>query len=244
MMRAACLPGMLTVTLLCAPAALAGPPYASDDPEPTAYGHFEIYAFGTGTQTRNGVEGESGIDFNYGATPDLQLTAVLPLAYAAPKIGPSSAGLGNVELAAKYRILHQDGFGLDVAVFPRVFLPSPEVGEGHASLFLPVWVERDWGAWSSFGGGGCSIDRGGESQDFCQLGWALVREVAPGLKIGAEIVHQTPDSRGGRASSGLGAGVSYDLSATFHVLAYAGPGIQNASQTGLLSWYTSLLFTF
>jgi hypothetical protein len=242
MMRAAWLTGLAVV--LPFGLALAGAPYSSDDPEPTANGHFEVYAFESGALSRDGTEGESGIDFNYGATPDLQLTAVLPVAYTAPKIGRAGAGLGNVELAAKYRILHQDGFGLDVAVFPRVFLPSPEVGEGHASLFLPVWVERDWGAWSSFGGGGCSIDRGGESQDFCQLSWALVREVAPGLKIGAEIVHQTPDSRGGRASSGLGAGVSYDLSATFHVLAYAGPGIQNASQTGLLSWYTSLLFTF
>jgi hypothetical protein len=243
MMRAASLGGVLMVPLLCAPA-LGGPPYVSDDPAPTDYGHFEIYAFGGGTLTTGGAEGESGIDFNYGAAPDLQLTAVLPLAYSAPETGQGRAGLGNVELAAKYRFLHQDDFGLDVAVFPRVFLPSPDVGEQHISVFLPVWVERDWGAWSSFGGGGCSLNRGGDSQDFCQLGWALVRAVSPRLRIGAEIVHQTADAKGGRASSGVGAGISYDISSTYHLLAYAGPGFQNASRTGLLSWYTSLLFTF
>ena len=229
-----------------APAARAGPPYISDDPEPTDYRHFEIYAFGSGTTTRDGADGESGIDFNYGAAPDLQLTAAVPLAYADPKAGPDSAGLGNIELAAKYRFLHQEDFGLDVAIFPRLFLPSgsPTIGARHVSVFLPVWAERDWAGWSSFGGGGCTIDHGGDSQNSCLVGWALVRQVLPCLKIGAEIVHQSADTKGGRATSGVGAGISYDLSDTYHLLAYAGPGIQNASQTDRMSWYTSLLFTF
>jgi len=34
--------------------ALAGPPYVSDDPEPTDYKHFEIYSFGNGTTTNAG----------------------------------------------------------------------------------------------------------------------------------------------------------------------------------------------
>jgi hypothetical protein len=32
--------------------AMAGPPYVSDDPEPTDYRHFEIYTFSNGTATR------------------------------------------------------------------------------------------------------------------------------------------------------------------------------------------------
>lgn len=245
MMRAAWRVGGVLALLPLAPA-LAGPPYVSDDPQPTDTSHFEIYAFGSGSATRDGTEGESGIDFNYGAAPDLQLTAVIPLAYADSKAGPGSIGLGNIELAVKYRFLHQADFGLDVAVFPRLFLPSgsPGLGERHAALFLPVWAERDWGGWSAFGGGGCTIDHGGESRNSCLTGLALVRQVLPRLKIGAEIVHQTANIRGGRASSGIGAGIGYDLSETCHLLAYAGPGIQNASQTDRMSWYTSVLFTF
>ena len=106
--------------LLAAGPAWAGPPYLSDDPEPTDYQHFEIYAFGQGTTTAAGTAGESGIDFNYGGAPDLQLTAVLPIAYDEA----GHAGLGNIELAAKYKFLHQDDAGFGVAVFPRVFLPS------------------------------------------------------------------------------------------------------------------------
>ena len=35
--------------------AVAGPPYLTDDPEPTDYKHFEIYAFTNGTATRDGT---------------------------------------------------------------------------------------------------------------------------------------------------------------------------------------------
>jgi hypothetical protein len=70
----------LALAVLARPA-LAGPPFVSDDPEPTPYRHFEIYTFNNGTNTRDGTAGEAGIDFNYGAAPDLQLTATLPAGY-------------------------------------------------------------------------------------------------------------------------------------------------------------------
>jgi hypothetical protein len=161
-------------------------------------------------------------------------------------VGPAVAGLGNVELAAKYKFLHQEAFGWDVAVFPRLFLPSAsaEVGEKHFSLLLPIWAERDWGDWSTFGGGGCVLNRSGGSQDYCLMGWALTRHVLPDLQLGAEIVHQGADSKGGRASTGAGAGLIYDINEHIHLLAYAGPGLQNAAETAQTSWYTSVLFTF
>jgi hypothetical protein len=226
--------------------AFAGPPYVTDDPEPTDLGHYEIYAFAGGSSARDGSGGAGGIDFNYGAAPDLQLTAVLPLAWDSPNGGGGSAGLGNIELAAKYKFLHQDDVGVDVAFFPRIFLPagSSAVGERHASLLLPLWIGRSWGVWSTFGGGGCTLNRGGDSQDFCQLGWALTNQVTPSLQIGAEIYHQSADMRGGRASTGLGFGATYDLSENFHLMASAGPGIQNAAETGEVSWYVAMLMTF
>jgi hypothetical protein len=111
-----------------APAALAGPRYVSDDPEPTDYKLFEIYTFTNGTAARGDIGGETGIDFNYGAAPDLQLTATLPAAFDRPAASRTDFGLGNIEIAAKCRFLHQDTFGLDVSFFPRMFLPSSRGG--------------------------------------------------------------------------------------------------------------------
>jgi hypothetical protein len=53
---------------------------------------------------RGDTGGASGIDFNYGAAPDLQLTATIPGAYDFPAGSAAGFSLGNVELAAKYQV--------------------------------------------------------------------------------------------------------------------------------------------
>jgi len=226
----------------------AGPPYVTDDPEPTDKGHYEIYLFSEASGGRAGVEGSYGIDFNYGAGENLQLTAALPIAFARPTGEPSAHGIGNIELAAKYRFVHGgESGGWDIAFFPRVFLPasSDRVGEKHASLLLPLWFGRKLGEdWSTYGGGGCVLNRGGDSRDFCLAGWVLTHQILPKLEIGAEIVHHSADSRDGRAATQVGAGLKYDISDSLHVLAYAGPSLQNIADNGRYNWYTSVLFTF
>lgn len=238
----ACCASVLATT---APAT-AGPPYMTDDPEPTDYRHFEIYTFNSGMVTRGDTSGQTGIDFNYGGAPGLQLTATIPLAFDAPSDGPLVGGLGNVELAAKYRFLTQQNFGLDVAVFPRLFLPSAasNVGDPHASFLLPVWVEKDWDKWSAFGGGGCEYNRSWNSQNFCLAGAVLTRQVTDTLQLGFEVFHQTASVPGGLATTSLGVGARYDLNDNFHLLGYVGRGIQNADETDRFNWYTSVLFTF
>lgn len=227
-------------------ASLAGPPYVSDDPEPTDYKHFEIYTFNNGTATRDGIGGASGIDFNYGAAPDLQLTATLPVGFDRAAAGSTNFGLSNIELAAKYRFMHQDSFGLDVSIFPRVFLPSGSsaVGNSSASLLLPVWVQKDWsGGWSAFGGGGCVIS-GRSSQNFCLSGGVVTYQLLPKLQLGGELFHQTADGSGTPASTSLGVGLRYDINDTYHLLGYVRRGLQNAGETDQYSWYASVLFTF
>ncbi len=231
--------------LAAAPPAVAGPPYVSDDPEPTDYGHFEIYTFSDATATRNGTAGESGIDFNYGAAPNLQLTATLPAGFehtgGGTKIGPS-----NIELAAKYRFLRQDTFGLDVAIFPRIFLPSGSntIGDNRVSLLLPVWVQKDWsGGWSAFGGGGCVFSEI-RAADFCEAGAVVTYQLLPKLQIGGELFHQTADAHGTPATTSVGVGWRYDLNDNFHLLGYVRRGIENTHETDRYSWYASVLFTF
>jgi hypothetical protein len=235
----------LVLALLAEPA-FAGPPYVSDDPEPTDYKHFEIYTFNNGITTRSGTTGESGIDFNYGAAPDLQLTATLPGGFNRPSGGGTTLGPGNVELAVKYRFLHQDGFGLDVSVFPRVFLSSGSniTGDNRASLLLPIWIQKDWnGGWSAFGGGGCTVSEF-RAVDFCQVGGVLNYQLLPKLQIGAELFHQTADSVGTPASTSIGVGWRYDLNDNYHLLGYVRRGIENTNETDQVSWYASVLFTF
>ena len=152
----------------------------------------------------------------------------------------------NVELAAKYRFLHQDLFGLDVAVFPRVFLPSGsrQIGDDQASFLLPIWVQKDWGKWSAFGGGGCQFSAAGRSHDFCMYGATLTRQISPKLQLGLELFHQTADRVGTPATTSFGVGAKYDLDKNIHLLGYVAKGVQNAPATNQYSWYAAVLFTF
>jgi hypothetical protein len=52
-------------------------------------------------------------------------------------------------------------------------------------------MQKDWGPWSAFGGGGCEIHRGGNSQDFCETGLVVTRQITADLQVGLEIFHQS-----------------------------------------------------
>jgi len=224
--------------------ARAGPPFLSDDPDPTPLHEYEILFFAEGEPLRGDLSGSTGIDFNYGAAPDLQLTAAAPLAFE--EVGGERAwGLGNVELAAKLRVLHQETFGWDVAIFPRLFLPSAsDLGDQHASFLLPVWVGRENDGWSTFGGGGCAINRGGDSQDYCLAGWAVTFDVTPRLNLGGEIFHQSADTEGGESTTTLGVGGTFDLNETLHLLGYLGTAPDHFAEADHTGWYASVLLTF
>jgi outer membrane putative beta-barrel porin/alpha-amylase len=224
----------------------AGPPYFTDDPVPTDERHFEIYAFADGLRNSGGTSSDLGIDFNYGGARDLQLTAVFPVNNEHPRGAGSTTGLGNIELAAKYRFLHQQDGGWEVAVFPRVFLASASsnVGEQHTAVQLPIWFGRDWAQWSTFGGGGCVLNHGGGARDYCFAGWVLAKQVLPALQLGAELYYQSADAADARDKSFAGAGVRYDLNDHLHLLAYASGGLQNAPSEHQYSWYAAVLFTY
>ena len=91
--------------LAAAAPAIGGPPYQTDDPEPTDFGHWEIYAFATADGRHGDVDGSAGIDLNYGGARGLQLTMTLPVAFNRSTGGSWGDGAGDAEVAAKYRFL-------------------------------------------------------------------------------------------------------------------------------------------
>lgn len=223
--------------------AAAGPPYVTDDPQPTDLGHWENYAFVSGVHTPGQTTGQAGLDLNYGGFKDTQLTAVIPMNYAGGFVGT-----GDVELAVKYKVLHQSDGTLmpDVAVFPRLFVPlqNSRFGPDRAQLFLPVWMEKDWGKWSLFGGGGYDVNPGGEMRNFWQSGVVLTRDVGKQASLGVEVYHQTPATPDARDYTGVNLGAIYKLTSRWTLMGAGGPGVQNARQGGLYDFYLALVATY
>ncbi len=179
-----------------------GPPFVTDDPEPVEDGHYEINIAAIGLTERSGTASPAPmIDANWGAAPDLQLHVGLGLAYAEAD-GGVRAGYGDTELGIKYRFLHQDpeGWLPDVAFYPNIELPTGDaargLGAGHVQLLLPIWIEKDWDRWSSYGGGGFWSNHHGADRNNWFVGWVLLRQITDSLQLGGEIYRQDVGGRG------------------------------------------------
>ena len=205
--------------------AFAGPPYLTDDPVPTDTGHWELYAFTSIEGRRSTLDGDAGIDLNYGPIKDIQLTATLPAGFSrAPGEGWRS-GTGDVELGVKYRFFHDEKRGLSAATFPRAILPTASHSPGEKTRFLlPLWIGKDFaGGTSLFGGGGYETNPGSGNRDFWQAAVALTHEFSKEVSIGAEVTHQGPDTTGGTSQTRAGIGTIICLSGHYSILMSGGP---------------------
>lgn len=238
-------------TVLAGASAFAGPPFRTDDPVPVEFQHFEINLLSLGTQTTGGWAGVlPGLEVNYGALPNLQLHMIIPLGYTAPTGGTTGFGMGDIELGAKYRLITPDenDWFPQVAVFPLIEVPAGNqnlgLSTGHAQIFLPIWLQKDFDPWSVYGGGGYWINPGEGNKNYAFFGAALWRKVTEQLNLGIEVFHQTSPADGVKESTGFNVGMVYDLSEHWHLLSSVGTGLQNRNETNQFSYYAAVQLTF
>jgi hypothetical protein len=241
--------------------AAAGPPFLTDDPEPVDLGHWEVIGFSMGTVVRGDSAGTlPGVEVNYGALPGLQLHVKVPVSFNSQSVTGTESGDGDTEFGAKYRFINpgEDDWWPQVAVYPAVDLRTGNVprglGTGATHMFLPLWMQKDFGKWTSYGGGGYWINPGPGNRNYWFFGWQLQRQVADNRVLGAELFHQTASTSGvpgsvgfplgSKATTGFDVGGAYDFSANYHLLFSAGCGIQNATTTNQFSYYIGLQWTF
>jgi hypothetical protein len=241
--------GLIALILLSSPAA-AGPPYLTDDPEPVDYRHWEIYVFSQGTRVLGETDGVApSCDCNFGIFPNVQLHFQPGAALHFAVGDPRRWGLGDTEFGVKYRFVEQNkqSWAPSIALYPLVEAPTGSVslglGSGRIRAFLPLWVQKDFGDWSTFGGGGYWINPGPGNRNYGFMGWVLQRKVSDRLALGVELFHQTPNEIAGVQSTGFNVGGIYDFTDRYHLLFTVGKGLQHASQTNAFSWYLGLQVT-
>lgn len=237
--------------LMLSAAAWAGPPFRTDDPEPVDYQHWEFYSFSAGTHIAGDTSGVlPGIEINYGALPDTQLHVVAPMAYDHPDASGTKFGYGDTELGVKYRFIQEDdnGWRPMVGVFPLFELPTGDahrgLGTGHGHAYLPVWLQKSFGKWLTYGGGGYWINPGGGNKNYWFAGWLLQYQLTDALALGGEVFHQTASATSTRNMTGFNLGGVYDITDHHHILFSAGRGIENVTTTNAFSYYVAYQLTF
>jgi hypothetical protein len=241
---------------LFADRALAGPPFVTDDPEPVPYQHFEFYNLSLGTAIRGDTQGEAPAwEYNYGIIPNGQAHIIAPLTFDTQA---GSYGYGDTELGFKYRFINEakNGWQPMVGVYPLIELPTGNadrgLGAGYVRAYFPVWIQKSFGDWTTYGGGGYWLNQGGgtANENYWFFGWLLQKQVTKQLAIGGEIYHQTSTVAFGatnpiytQPTTGFNIGAIYDFDSDHHLLVSVGAGLQNASTTNEFSWYVAYQIT-
>ena len=252
---------LLVSLSLSSSACLAGPPFLTDDPVPVDLGHWEINDYASGTFAKGAFAGVlPGVDANYGAVQNLQLHLLVPFAIAQSNGVNTQWGPGDVEIGAKYRFLPADekDWWPQVAFYPFLDFPTGNtdrgLGTGAIHAFFPIWLQKDFGKWSTYGGGGYWINPGLGNKNFWYAGWVVQYQLTDDLSLGGEIFHQTGSSTaeagsvgfplGTKDTSGFNFGGVYDLDKTYHILFSFGRSVENVSANSVFSYYLALRVTY
>ena len=209
----------------------------------------EAYLFSSGGRSAAGtaLDAAPGMEVNYSFLPDTFAHLVIPLAYSDPRHGGSAYGPGDVELGFKWRFVSQQRDGVDVATFPLVELPTGSarrgLGSHRPSYFVPLWLEKDWGPWTIYGGGGRWFTHETGQRDWWYAGVLVQRQLGPDLYLGGEVFHKTAQTVAGRAGNGFNIGGGYTLGGPWQVLFSAGRNLTNAGDNRF-SYYLALYRTF
>jgi hypothetical protein len=156
--------------------------------------------------------GMPAVEFNIGAAPNLQLHMVLPGAY----VNPGGAyGIGDVEVGAKYRFVQESQNRPEVGIFPSLELPTgnSRLGLGNGRLWarLPLWVQKSYGPWTTYGGAGYQINHAPGMKDSLFAGWLVQRQISKRLVLGTEIYHQEAQTIVARQTTFVDSGGYYNF---------------------------------
>ncbi|HEY7392180.1 MAG TPA: hypothetical protein VH640_26920, partial [Bryobacteraceae bacterium] len=183
----------------------AGPPFQTDDPEPIDYRHYEFYTFANsdGTKVETDTEGPA-FEFNWGALPNVHLHIIVPAASALPannpacaplSIGPRAFGIGDIETGIKYRFVQETKHRPQIGTFTMIELPTGAynrgLGVGKVWFKLPIWIQKSFGPWTTYGGGGETVIGGHAEgyQNFPFAGWLVQRDLNKKWTLGTEIFY-------------------------------------------------------
>lgn len=232
--------------VLVSPPALAGPPFMTDDPAPVDYKHSEFYVFSTMDRTKDGKDTAlPAFEYNYGAFPDTQLHIVVPYVTNAPNDAASQSGIGDVELGVKYRFLQETDTTPQIGIFPMAEVSTGNsnkgLGNGKTWWRLPLWIQKSWGEWTTYGGAGYVINRAEGQKDYPFAGWLLQKDFGEKWTLGGEVFGRDKDTVDGRGTTILNFGGYYKFTPDFNLLFSAGHSVGGESHAVA---YLGLWWTF
>ncbi len=197
-LSAAGVPRALAALVCVSAVALAGPPFQTDDPEPVDFKNYEFYTFAAsdGTPVETDTVGPA-FEFNWGALPNVHLHIIVPAAAVLPAnnpgfapagTGPRAFGLGDIETGIKYRFVQEAKHRPMIGTFVMFEIPTGSaargLGVGKTWYKAPLWAQKSFGPWTTYGGGGVTLANAPGYRDYPFAGWLVQRDLGKKVTLG------------------------------------------------------------
>jgi hypothetical protein len=242
-------PALLASLALAPDHVFAGPPFRTDDPGIVERGHFEILPFYSQTLAAGGRSGAlPGLEIHYGALDNFEVDLVVQAAFNTPPGATTQRGFGDTEIALKYQFIQESETRPAIGFVPNFIFPTGNadrgLGNGGGQIFLPVWLQKSSGKYTTYGGGGYLLNNGAGNRNDWFFGWVVLYQFSEQWTLGGEIFHSTPQTVAQGASTGFTLGGIYQIDSHSQLLFSAGKGLQDAAQTNRVSTYVGCLLSF
>lgn len=192
---------LLVLLTSCPKSLIAGPPFQTDDPDPVPYKNYEFYTFSSAGSTH--LETDTlgpATEVNWGAIPNVQLHLIVPAGAAFPSDGPAAFGIGDIETGIKYRFIQETKHRPMVGTFTMLEMPTGNadrgLGVGRLWARIPIWIQKSFDPWTTYGGGGMVINHAPGARDYPFSGWLLQRDFGKKWTLGGEIFYHGPEGNG------------------------------------------------
>jgi hypothetical protein len=231
---------ILTITSIT----IAGPPFNTDDPVPVNLLHWEFYiasSYQFGRYDDNATLPH--FEVNYGAVPNIQLHLLAGMGYVKEDEN-HQYGFMTAELGIKYRFINDKTGNFQVGIFPLLEIPTTSkqnlVGNSNLQTFLPVWIQKSWGKFTTYGGTGYWINPGENNKNSVFAGWLAQYDFSETLSLGGELYYESPDTKDGKGDEAFKVGAFINLNKENHLLFSIGHSFKN---TDVVSGYLGYQLT-
>ncbi len=223
----------------------AGPPFTTDDPVPVDLHHWEFYAASDYEFMNQDKDATlPHFEVNYGPVPNVMLHVIAGMGYVKEN-SQHKYGFNTAELGVKYRFINiNDDF--QVGIFPLVEVPTTSsgksiLGNDHMQTFLPVWLQKSFGKFTTYGGAGYWINPGTDSRNSYFIGWQGQYDFSPVLSLGGELYYKSPDTKDGSDNLAFKVGGFINLNEENHILFSFGPSLtQSDDISGYLGYQLTI----
>lgn len=214
-------------------------PFLTEDAEPVEFNHGEFNLFSTldkSSQPENEPDlNAPAVELNFGPAPNVELHLIIPYAWSLPRAALSAHGIGDTEIGIKYRFLQETKNIPQITVSPLMEIPSgnahKNLGNGKLWFKLPISIQKSWGNWTTYGGGGYAINSSKNMRDYPFAGWLLQKNLNENLTLGLEIYTQGANSINTHSRTLLNTGGSYNFTQHLSLLFSAGGSIIGEKHT-------------